>query len=240
MLKLGTMNYVEALELQDRLVKAHYEGKVGDLLILLEHPHTYTIGRGGKDAHILFDEKLLARIGASFHRVGRGGDITYHGPGQIVGYPIVDLRRWQPDVHKYLRSLEQVLIRTLRDFGISAVRDSHATGVWVGDEKVAAIGVRVSRWITSHGFALNVNADLSYFSHIVPCGLVGKGVTSMDKLLGARVDPQLVAQQLVEHFSSEFRTHLVESSLADIEQAIAEAGERSVTSSDALMSPCQK
>lgn len=220
LLQLGTVDYVHAWQLQKRLVDARHEETIGDILLLLGHPHTYTIGRGGKDANILFDDALLRRIGATFHRVDRGGDITYHGPGQLVAYPIIDLRCWLPDIHKYLRSLEEVVIETLRDFSISSQRVPGATGIWVGSEKIAAIGVKVTRWITSHGFALNVSTDLSYFRNIVPCGLQGKGVTSMARILGAAPDTEEVVASLLTHFSEEFRVQIVPSTLADIEQLI--------------------
>lgn len=221
LLELGRVDYLQTWHLQKQLAEARYNGGVGDLLLLLEHPHTYTTGRAGKDAHILFDDALLAQVGAAFHRVDRGGDITYHGPGQLVAYPIIDLRIWLPDVHQYLRSLEEVLIRTLQDFGIRSGRVREATGVWVGDKKIAAIGVRLTRWITSHGFALNVNTDLRYFENIVPCGLHGRGVTSMAKVLDRTVDPEEVAHRLATHFGQEFQFSIFRSTLAEIEAVAA-------------------
>ncbi|MBI4321994.1 MAG: lipoyl(octanoyl) transferase LipB [Chloroflexi bacterium] len=203
-LRLGRLDYLDARELQRELVAARGAGRIPDTLVLLEHPHTYTNGRAGRDANLLIDDKQLAAIGASYVRADRGGDITYHGPGQIVGYPILDLRRWRQDLHLYLRALEEVLIVTLADFGIAAGRLAGCTGVWVGEKKIAAIGVRVNSWITSHGFALNVDTDLSYFRHIVPCGLIGKEATSMARILGHQVGNEAVESRLLHFFGQAF------------------------------------
>ena len=203
--RAGVIDYLEAWELQKRLVEARVGGEAPDTLILLEHPPTYTTGRGGDDGNALFDDQALRRLGAVFYHTDRGGDITYHGPGQLVAYPIIDLKGWKQDVHAYCRSLEEVVIRTLGDFGIVAARIKGATGVWVGNEKIAAIGVRVSRWVTSHGFALNVDPDLSYFGQIIPCGIRDKGVTSIARLLGEPVGREAVEQSVVAHFAEEFR-----------------------------------
>jgi lipoyl(octanoyl) transferase len=175
---LGLVEYAEAFELQRGVVERRKRGEIPDQLIFVEHPHVVTMGRNGHDENLLGSPEVLSRAGIAFHRTDRGGDVTYHGPGQIVGYPIVDLREWKRDVVAYVRAIEQVLIDTLGEFGIDSGRVSGAAGVWTGQGKIAAIGVHISRWVTSHGFALNVDTDLSYFQYIVPCGLT-KPVTSM-------------------------------------------------------------
>lgn len=204
LLALGTVDYLHCWDIQKAIVEARCHGTVDDTLILVEHPHTYTTGRAGKDANIRFTDSTLESIGARFYRTDRGGDVTYHGPGQLVGYPILDLRCWGTDLHAYLRSLEEVVIKTLADFGIASGRVAGATGVWVGNEKIAAIGVRVTRWVTLHGFALNIDPDLDYFCNIIPCGLNGMGVTSMAKALRSKVDADTVKSRLVERFADEF------------------------------------
>jgi lipoate-protein ligase B len=193
---LGRRDYLEAWDLQKKLVIARQAETIPDVLLLGEHPPTYTLGRGGNVEHLLVGKEELANIGASFVETDRGGDITFHGPGQIVGYPILDLKGIKPDVQLYLRQLEEVLIQTLARFGIDARPVGGLTGVWHAQGKVAAIGVRVSRWVTSHGFALNVSTDLSYFNRIVPCGIVGKNVTSMESILGKTVPKAQVADAL--------------------------------------------
>jgi lipoyl(octanoyl) transferase len=204
--QLGLVRYPEALAIQRALVEQRRAGSVGDLLLLVEHPHVLTLGvRGdGGRSHILARPDVLASRGVDVHEAGRGGDVTYHGPGQIVGYPIIDLRPDRCDVHRYVRDLEEVLIRTAADYGLDAGRVEGLTGVWVGREKLAAIGVRLSRWITSHGFALNVATDLDYFNLIVPCGIADRGVTSLERLLGRPVDRSAVEARLVAHFSDVF------------------------------------
>jgi len=204
--RLGLMPYPEALALQRALVEDRRANRVGDLLLFVEHPHVLTLGvRGdGGRAHILAAPEALAARGVEVHETGRGGDITYHGPGQIVGYPIVDLRPDRCDVHRYVRDLEDVLIRTAADYGIDAGRVVGLTGVWVDREKLAVIGVRIARWITSHGFALNVTTDLEYFNLIVPCGIADRGVTSLARLLGRSVDRAEVEERIASHFSRVF------------------------------------
>jgi lipoyl(octanoyl) transferase len=204
--RLGRVPYVEALELQRSLVDERRAGHIADTLLLVEHPHVLTLGvRGdGGRSHILAGAETLAARGVAVHETGRGGDITYHGPGQIVGYPIIDLKPDRCDVHRYVRDLEEVLMRTAGDYGIDAHRVHGLTGVWVGQEKLAAIGVRIARWITSHGFAFNVSTDLEYFSLIVPCGIADRGVTSLDRLLGRTVELADVQQVIVRHFSNVF------------------------------------
>ena len=200
------MPYGEALALQRTLVEDRRHGRVGDLLLLVEHPPVITLGvRGdGGRAHILASPDALSARGIEVHETGRGGDVTYHGPGQIVGYPIIDLKPDRCDVHRYVRDLEEVLIRAVSDFGIEAGRIAGLTGIWVGPDKLAAIGVRISRWITSHGFALNVATDLSRFGLIVPCGITDKGVTSMEHLLGHPVPMDEVGNAVASRFAETF------------------------------------
>jgi lipoyl(octanoyl) transferase len=204
--RLGRVPYTEALALQRSLVEDRRAGRIGDTLLLLEHPHVLTLGvRGdGGRSHILATEEALASRGIEVHETGRGGDITYHGPGQLVGYPIVDLSPDRRDVHRYVRDLETVLIRTAADYGIEAKRVEGLTGVWVGDDKLAAIGVRIARWITSHGFALNVATDLDQFNLIVPCGISDRGVTSLARLLRRPVSMAEVEFRVIEHFVNVF------------------------------------
>lgn len=204
--RLGRVAYAEGLALQRALVEQRKAGAIDDQLLLLEHPHVLTLGvRGdGGRSHILAAPDLLAARGVEVHETGRGGDITYHGPGQIVGYPILDLKPDRQDVHRYVRDLEEVLIRTAADYGIDAGRVDGLTGVWVGREKLAAIGVRIARWVTSHGFAFNVTTDLDYFGLIVPCGIADRGVTSLERLLGRTVDRNEVEDRIVAHFCRVF------------------------------------
>jgi lipoyl(octanoyl) transferase len=209
--RLGRVPYADALALQRSLVEDRRAGRIADTLLLVEHPHVLTLGvRGdGGRSHILATDEALASRGIEVHETGRGGDITYHGPGQIVGYPIIDLNPDRRDVHRYVRDLETVLIRTANDYGIAAGRVEGLTGVWVGNDKLAAIGVRIARWITSHGFALNVGTDLDHFDLIVPCGIADRGVTSLNRLLGRPVDTVEVANRIVEHFANVFELSLL-------------------------------
>jgi lipoyl(octanoyl) transferase len=204
--RLGRVPYADALALQRSLVEDRRAGRVDDLRLLLEHPHVLTLavrGEGGR-SHIHATPDALDSRGVEVHETGRGGDITYHGPGQIVGYPIIDLQPDRCDVHRYVRDLEEVLIRTASDFGVEAGRVEGLTGVWVGREKLAAIGVRISRWVTSHGFALNVTTDLAYFNLIVPCGIADRGVTSLAQLLGRPVERIEVEERIAAHFGEVF------------------------------------
>jgi lipoyl(octanoyl) transferase len=196
------MGYGEAFERQRALVDQRKRGETPDQFLVVEHPPTITMGRNGHMENLLAREEVLERAGVAFHHTDRGGDITYHGPGQIVGYPILDLREWKRDVAAYVRAIEQVIIDALSDFGLAGERVPGMTGVWVGDAKIAAIGVHISRWVTSHGFALNVSTDLSYFQYIVPCGLI-KPVTSM-AALGVMARRQDVIERLVVHFGRVF------------------------------------
>ena len=201
----GRIPYGSALDLQARLVERRREGRIPDTLVLVEHPHVITLGSSGRDGHVLLSPDQLSARGIGLYKAGRGGDATYHGPGQLVGYPILDLKPDRRDLHRYLRSLEAVLIRALGSFGLVGERDEAATGVWVGGAKVAAIGIRVSSgWITSHGFALNVDTDLSYFDAIVPCGLPDRPVTNISTLLGRPLLPEAVAPAVVAAMAAEF------------------------------------
>ena len=202
--QLGPVDYPDALRLQHEKVAARKAGAIPDTLLLLEHPHVYTLGRNGKREHLLVPAERLHALGAEVIETDRGGDITYHGPGQLVGYPILDLTRHRRDLGWYMRSLEEVLVRVAADVGIRAGRLPGAPGVWVGNEKLVAMGVHVSRWVTSHGFAFNVNTDLSYFRAIVPCGLRDKGVTSIERLLGRRVEMGVAVERVIEHFGKVF------------------------------------
>ena len=203
LLRPGRLEYQLALELQQR-VAAEVRSGAGPTLILLEHPHVYTLGARGNEQHVLLSREALRRRGADVVEADRGGDVTYHGPGQIVGYPIIDLRRYGQGPVWYVRSLEAVLIETLARFGIVAARASGRPGVWVGDAKIGAIGVRVSRGVTTHGFALNVNTDLTYFDHIVPCGLAGVAVTSMEHLAGRSFAMLDVEDEVASAFAAQF------------------------------------
>jgi lipoyl(octanoyl) transferase len=204
--RLGRIGYEDAVALQKQLVEARRGGAIPDTLLIVEHPPVITLGvktRGGTP-HVLADAALLGARGVTLHQSGRGGDVTFHGPGQLVGYPILDLDPDRRDVHRYVRDLEEVLIRTAARYGIDAGRVAGYSGVWVGEAKLAAIGVRISRWITSHGFALNVTTDLSFFDLIVPCGIAGRGVTSLDRLLGRAPAMDEVADAIVETFAAVF------------------------------------
>ena len=203
---LGLLRYAEALERQSQFVDLRKSGAISDQLIIVEHPHVVTMGRNGRQENLLAAPELLARSGIDFYETDRGGDVTYHGPGQIVGYPILDLREWKRDVHAYVRAIEQVIIDALAGFGILAGREAGATGVWTGEGKIAAIGVHISRWVTSHGFALNVDTDLNYFQYIVPCGLT-RPVTSMRKL-GCQSRREDVVAALVESFGRVFERQM--------------------------------
>lgn len=200
--ELGFLPYAEAWDLQKSLAEQRKREEIGDQFLLVEHPHVLTMGRNAHEHNVLVSRERLAQLGIDYFEINRGGDVTYHGPGQVVGYPIVDLREWKRDVVAYVRALEEVIIRTLRRYGLEGYRDPGATGVWVGDAKVCAIGVHISRWVTTHGFALNHTTDLKYYQYIVPCGLT-RPVTSMEEL-GVRVDRAELHAALAEEFALVF------------------------------------
>ena len=206
--RLGLLDYAAALRLQAEVERAVKEGQHADTLLLLEHPHTLTVGRRGDSAGILMSQELLNARGVSVFETNRGGKITYHGLGQIVGYPIINLSQDREDVHAYVRDLEEVLIRTMSDYGIAAFRIEGLTGVHTTRGKVAAIGVHIARWITTHGFALNVNTDLSFFNLIIACD--GEQVTSMEDLLGHEVEMKEVEDHIVKHFADVFGMSVTE------------------------------
>lgn len=203
------LEYERALALQMRVCACKKEGFAPDVLLLLEHPPVITLGRNGDWHHLVVSEQTVQARGVTRHHVDRGGDITFHGPGQLVGYPLLRLGRHEQDVHKYMWNLEETMIRTLSDYGIPAWREEKMTGVWTASGKVCAMGVHISRWVTRHGFALNVNTDLSYYDLIVPCGLVGKSVTSMQALLKREVVLAEVAAKVTEHFGKIFGRRMV-------------------------------
>ncbi|SDB54917.1 lipoyl(octanoyl) transferase [Flavobacteriaceae bacterium MAR_2010_188] len=222
---LGLKDYKETWDYQDQLFRAVVDTKIKNRrenlnsktknhLLFVEHPHVYTLGKSGDISNLLLNENQLTAKGATFYKINRGGDITYHGPGQIVGYPILDLENFFTDIHKYLRLLEEMIIKTLAEFNLKAERSKGETGVWldVGTpfaRKICAMGVRASRWVTMHGFALNVNADLGYFDNIIPCGIRGKAVTSLNVELGIEeVEMSLVKQKLLYHFENLFEAEL--------------------------------
>lgn len=222
----GTVDYQEAWDRQEQLFAAVVKQKTdnrtnstplptSNYLVFTEHPHVYTLGKSGKTDHLLLDEEALAEKGASYYRINRGGDITYHGPGQLVGYPILDLDNFFTDIHLYLRTLEEAVILLLADYGIAAGRYPGYTGVWLDPEgfaarKICAMGVRSSRWVTMHGFALNVNSNLDYFNNIVPCGINDKAVTSIQREAGRTVDMEDVKEKLRQHLSRLFGMELIE------------------------------
>lgn len=221
---LGRKDYKETWDFQEELFAAIVAQKVAkrenaeirtsNYFLYVEHPHVYTLGKSGDLTNLLLSEKQLSEKGATFYKINRGGDITYHGPGQIVGYPILDLENFFTDIHKYLRFLEEAIILTLAEYGLQSERSQGETGVWLGvgtpfARKICAMGVRASRWVTMHGFALNVNADLGYFDNIIPCGIKGKAVTSMHAELGREVDEEEVKQKIIKHFADLFEAEMV-------------------------------
>ncbi len=226
--RLGTIDYESALQRQKDLFQSIIDIKLKNRssetepevtpnhILLCEHPHVYTLGKSGDKTHLLLDKSGLESKQATFYEIGRGGDITYHGPGQIVGYPILDLDNFFTDIHKYLRLLEESIILTLGDYGLDAGRIDGLTGVWIDYEKqvnprkICAFGVRASRWVTMHGFALNINADLSYFNNIVPCGIPDKAVTSLEQEIGKKTDLKEVEDVILGHMSDLFKMNLVE------------------------------
>jgi lipoyl(octanoyl) transferase len=232
---LGRLGYAEAWALQQRLVAARKAGTVPDVLLLCEHPHVLTLGRNGRIEHLRVPETALDPMGVEFHHTNRGGDLTYHGPGQMVGYPILQLGKIRRDVVWYVRQLEEIMIRATGAFGVAAFRVPGRTGVWASptggaagasspaEEKLGAIGVHISRWVTSHGFAYNVSTNLSYFDLIVPCGIAGCRVTSLEKLLGRAVHRTEVVPQVAGEFGRAFGLEMQTARAKDLEEWLAEA-----------------
>ena len=221
---LGQKDYKDTWDFQEELFAGIVSQKIqkrenplietDNYFLYVEHPHVYTLGKSGDMSNLLLSEKQLEAKGATFYKINRGGDITYHGPGQIVGYPILDLENFFTDIHKYLRLLEEAIILTLAEYGIESERSEGETGVWLGvgtpfARKICAMGVRASRWVTMHGFALNVNADLGYFDNIIPCGIKGKAVTSLHVELGRKVDEDEVKRKIVKHFANLFEAEMI-------------------------------
>jgi lipoyl(octanoyl) transferase len=204
----GRVSYARGLEIQAALVAKRQAGAVPDQLLLLEHDPVFTLGRNARHENMLFPAEVLRARGFEVFETGRGGDVTYHGPGQVVGYPILDLSPDRCDVHRYVRDLEEVMVRTCADYGVAAGRVEGLTGTWVGTDKIGAIGVRIARWVTSHGFAFNVATDLSAFGLIVPCGIRGRGVTSLERLLGHPVPLDGVMDRLAGHLASVFEREI--------------------------------
>jgi lipoate-protein ligase B len=218
--RLGLTDYGSAWDLQRRIFDCRVAGTIGDVLLLNEHHHVYTIGKSGDQNHLLANSQELTAKGMAVLSVDRGGDITYHGPGQLVAYPIFDLNGYGLDIHRYLRSLEEVIILTLAEYGIEARRDNEFTGVWVGSDKIAAIGVKVSRWVTMHGLAFNVNTDLSFFDRIIPCGIFDKGITSIERLTGKQVPMDEISVLLTENFGQVFEADIAEQCAGDFMKSI--------------------
>jgi lipoyl(octanoyl) transferase len=202
--RLGRVPYARGLELQEQLVAERQAGRIPDQLLLLEHDPVFTLGRNARSENVLFPAEALRERGFEVFETGRGGDVTYHGPGQVVGYPILDLAPDRRDVHRYVRDLEEVMIRTCADYGLEASRVQGLTGTWLGDQKIGAIGVRIARWVTSHGFAFNVGTDLSAFDLIVPCGIRGRGVTSLERQLGRPLPLEEVMDRIAANFAEVF------------------------------------
>ncbi|MFC1931654.1 lipoyl(octanoyl) transferase LipB [Chloroflexota bacterium] len=205
---LGITEYGDAYYLQRKLLRERLEDRIPDTLLLLEHSPTITVGKSGKLENILVSREQLAEEGVSLVFIDRGGDVTYHGPGQLVGYPIFDLKERKRDAHQYIRNLEEVIIRTLNDFSIQSGRDSSHAGVWVGSEEIAAIGLTLKKWVTMHGFALNVTTDLTPFSLINPCGFTNRKATSISRLLGQEIPMAVVKERLLTHFAEVFNAQL--------------------------------
>jgi lipoyl(octanoyl) transferase len=206
--RLGCIGYADAHALQERLVEARKACAIGDTLLLLEHPKVITLGRAAKRQNVLLDEAALKERGYELFEIGRGGDVTFHGPGQLVAYPIVDLKPERADVRRYVSELEETMIRVCASYGLAAQRVPKLNGAWVEDRKVGAVGVRISRWITMHGFALNVSTELAAFSAIVPCGIADRGVTSLERELGREVSMHEVEQRAAERFAEIFAAEL--------------------------------
>ena len=210
---LGTVDFAEASQLQSELIELRIAGKIPDVILFLQHPAVITIGAFGGEQNIIVAHNILESKGISVAHTDRGGDITYHGPGQLVGYPILDLKIRGRDVHQYVHNLEEVVIRTLDDYSIEAQRDPDYPGVWVGQEKICALGIRVVHWVTKHGFALNISNDLTPFSYINPCGITDRGTTSMQKVLGQKPKIGEVTNSIIRHFSAVFGMKVYEATV---------------------------
>jgi len=206
---LGLIDYKEAWDLQLRIHEKRRFGNIKDVFFLCEHPHTYTLGKIAEKQNLLYSEAELNQKGISVFEIDRGGDITYHGPGQIVGYAIINLEEWKKDTHLYLRSLEEVLIKTCKDYKIKSGRNDNYTGVWIKNRKICAIGIKVSRWITMHGFAFNVNTDLSLFNGIIPCGIQDKKVTSLNNEIGKEINLLRTKEKIINNFKEVFDYKLI-------------------------------
>lgn len=207
---LELFDYKDAWDLQKSIHQQRVENKIDDVLFLLEHPHTYTLGKVADKKNLVGDEKYLNENKISVYDIDRGGDITYHGPGQIVGYPIISLTNWKMDTHKYLRAIEEVIIKVCSEYGLNCSRVDKYTGVWIEDRKICAIGIKVSRWTTMHGFAFNVNTDLKLFNGIIPCGISDKDVTSLSKELNKEISLKEVKEKIIHHFMNEFQYQQIE------------------------------
>ncbi len=216
----GFIDYKEAWDLQKEIFTKRVNGESEDVLLLLEHPNTYTLGKTADRENLKGSEDYLKSNQISVYDIDRGGDITYHGPGQIVGYPIIDLNTWQKDTHKYLRALEEVIIRTCSEYNLICERNPEHTGVWINDGKIAAIGIKVSRWVTMHGFAFNINTDLNLFNGIIPCGIQDKSVTSLKRELNREVDIYEVKEKLVKNFKEIFNYNkIISKKITEITQS---------------------
>jgi lipoyl(octanoyl) transferase len=230
---LGRIAYEPACELQRRAVEARKTGAIPDVLLLCEHTHVITLGRNGKAENLLAPASVLRQMQVDFHSTDRGGDITYHGPGQVVGYPVLKLAEHRRDVRWYVDRLEETMIRATQEYGIAARRVEALHGIWVetpaGPEKLAALGVHLSRWVTSHGFAYNVSTDLRYFDLIVPCGISGRRATSLEKIRGQRVDANEVAEKLARHFGEVFSRNMVSISCDEFEDSLLERQESGIS-----------
>jgi lipoyl(octanoyl) transferase len=207
---LGLTDYKDAWDIQKSVHQLRFENKIDDVLFLLEHPHTYTLGKTADKENLICSKKYLNDNNISVYDIDRGGDITYHGPGQIVGYPIINLTKWKQDTHKYLRAIEEVIIKVCSEYGLNGSRVNKYTGVWIEDRKICAIGIKVSRWITMHGFAFNINTDLKLFNGIIPCGISDKDVTSLNKELKEEVSLNEVKERIIHHFSNQFKYDQIE------------------------------
>lgn len=201
---LGRIDYKKAWDLQKTYFNKRSHGDIDDIIFICEHNHTYTLGKVANKKNLLLSELELKEKGIDVYEIDRGGDITYHGPGQVVGYPILDLSNWKTDTNAYLRSLEEVIIKTCGEYGIEAERNDKFTGVWIGNRKICAIGIKINKWITMHGFALNVNTDLNLFNGIIPCGITDKEVTSMQKELGMEISIDEVKTKVLKNFIEVF------------------------------------